>query len=226
MNYDTSDNIATLTMDDGKANAVGHTFIDTVNEGLDRAEQELPGALILRGREGMFSAGFDLKEFQKGPEAGMAMVSKGMQLLIRLYSFPLPLVVSCTGHGIAMGAFLMMACDSRIGARGNYKITLPETAIGMQLPEVMLELTASRIPPQYVTRVAIQSEVFDPDQAVQVGLLDEAVLAEDLDARVLAVAQKLASLPQQQYAANKLLVRKQALAAMREELDKVTAQSS
>jgi enoyl-CoA hydratase len=226
MNYEKNDKIATLTMDDGKANAVGHDFIDTVNEGLDRAERERPGALILRGREGIFSAGFDLKEFQKGPEAGMAMVSKAMQLLIRLYSFPLPVVVACTGHGIAMGAFLIMACDNRIGARGDYKITLPETAIGMQLPEVMLELTASRVPPQYMTRVAIQSEVFDPDQAVQVGLLDEAVVAEDLDARVLAVAQKLASLPQQQYAANKLLVRKQALAAMREELDKVTAQSS
>ena len=168
MKYDLHNNIAIVSMDDGKANVVGHNFLDSVNSALDRAEKDSAGTVILRGREGMFSAGFDLGEFKKGPAAGMAMVTKGMQLLIRLYGFPLPLVAACTGHAIAMGAFILMACDTRIGTRGNYKVTLPETAIGMELPAMLLELTASRIAPQYMTRVAIQSEVFDPDQAVAV----------------------------------------------------------
>jgi enoyl-CoA hydratase len=214
MNYLLSNNIAVVSLDDGKANVVGHNFLDSVNRALDRAEEDSAGAVILRGREGMFSAGFDLGEFAKGPKAGMAMVTKGMQLLIRLYSLPLPLVAACTGHAIAMGAFVIMACDTRIGTRGNYKVTLPETAIGMELPAMLLELTASRIPPQYMTRVAIQSEVFDPDQAVTVGFLDEVVDAQEIDARALAVAEKLAQLPQQYYAANKLFARKKVLEAM------------
>jgi enoyl-CoA hydratase/carnithine racemase len=226
MNYDMHDNIATISIDDGKANVVGHDFLVAINDALDRAEKEKAGAIILRGREGMFSAGFDLGEFKKGPAAGMAMVTKGMQLLIRLYGFPLPLVAACTGHGIAMGAFIIMACDSRIGTRGNYKITLPETAIGMELPHTLLELTASRIPPQYMTRVAIQSEVFAPDQAITAGFLDEVVEAAELNARALEVAAHLAKLPQSAYAANKLFVRKKALAAMAEELDKMIAQMS
>ena len=224
MNYEIQNNIAVVTIDDGKANVVGPTFLDSMNEMLDRAEKEKPGAVILCGRDGMFSAGFDLGEFKKGAEAGMTMVARGMQLLIRLYSFPLPVVAACTGHGIAMGAFVIMACDNRIGTRGSYRITLPETAIGMEVPLTMLELTASRVPPQHLTRVAIQAEVFDPDQAVAVGLLDEVVESQDVMARALDVAEKLSQLPQAVYAANKLAVRRRALAAMRDEYDRAIAE--
>jgi enoyl-CoA hydratase len=224
MKYLLHDNIAVISIDDGKANVVGHAFLDAITEYLDRAEQEKPGAVILRGREGIFSAGFDLGEFKKGAKEGMSMVIRGMRLLIRLYGFPLPTIAACTGHGIAMGAFIIMACDSRIGTRGNYKITLPETAIGMELPHTLLELTASRIPPQFMTRVAIQAEVFQPDQAVGVGFLDEVVEVNALDARALEIAQKLAQLPAMPYAANKLFARKKALAAMAAELEIMIAQ--
>ena len=122
MNYQVTNNIATLTIDDGKANVVGQDFLDKVNAALDRAEAEQAGAVILKGREGMFSGGFDLGEFKKGREQGMAMVGRGFELLVRLYSFPLPLVAACTGHGIAMGAFIIMACDRRIGTLGDYKM--------------------------------------------------------------------------------------------------------
>ena len=154
------------------------------------------------------------------------MITKGMQLLIRLYGFPLPLVVACTGHGIAMGAFIIMACDTRIGARGPFKVTLPETALGMEVPPTMLELTASRLSPHFITRAAVQSEVFDPDQALAAGFLDEVVEASELDARAFAVAEKLAQLPQKQYAANKIATRKKALAAMTEEFNQMVAQYS
>jgi enoyl-CoA hydratase len=224
MNYALRGNIAIVSIDDGKANAVGHNFLDSINDLLDRAEKEEVGAVILRGREGVFSAGFDLGEFTDSADAGVSMVTKGMQLLIRLYSFPLPLVVACTGHGIAMGAFIIMACDTRVGTRGSFKITLPETALGMEVPPTMLELTASRLSPQFITRAAVQSEVFDPDQAVTAGFLDEVVEASELDARALTVAQKLAQLPQKQYAANKLSARKKALTAMTEEFKQMVAQ--
>ena len=80
MNYELCNEVAIVSLDDGKANVVGHSFIDELNEALNRAEQDSAGAVILRGREGIFSAGFDLGEFKKGAEAGMSMVSKGMQL--------------------------------------------------------------------------------------------------------------------------------------------------
>ena len=218
MEYETNNNIVTLTFDDGKANVVGHQFLEDINQGLDRAEKEQAGAVILRGREGMFSAGFDLGEFKKGPEQGMAMVKLGFELLVRLYSFPLPLVAACTGHGIAMGAFIIMACDYRIGSRGNFKMSLPETAIGMDLPPILVELTASRIAKRHLSRVALQSEVYNPEQAVEAGFTDEVVDIAALAARAMEVAEKLALLPQAQYATNKLSTRVYTLQAMRDSL--------
>ena len=214
MNYELNNNIATLTIDDGKANVVGHDFLDEINAGLDRAEAEQAGAVILKGREGIFSGGFDLGEFKKSPEEGMAMVGRGFELLVRLYSFPLPLVAACTGHGIAMGAFIIMACDSRVGTRGAFKMSLPETAIGMELPPILVELTASRISRRHMTRVALQSEVYNPQEAVDAGFVDEVVDSGELDARTMAIAEKLAGLPPAQYAANKLSVRAHTLKAM------------
>lgn len=219
MEYETTNNIVTLTFDDGKANVVGHQFLEDINQGLDRAEKEQAGAVILRGREGMFSAGFDLGEFKKGPEQGMAMVKRGFELLVRLYSFPLPLVAACTGHGIAMGAFIIMACDYRIGSRGNFKMSLPETAIGMDLPPILVELTASRIAKRHLSRVALQSEVYDPEQAVEAGFTDEVVDIAALAARAMEVAEKLAQLPPAQYATNKLSTRVHTLQAMRDSLE-------
>ena len=219
MNYELNGSIVTLTFDDGKANAVGPEFLDNINAGLDRAEEEQAGAVILRGREGMFSGGFDLGEFKKGPEPGMAMVKRGFELLVRLYSFPLPLVAASTGHGIAMGAFIIMACDKRIGSRGAFKMSLPETAIGMELPPILVELTASRISRQHMTRVALLSEVYNPEQAVDAGFIDEVVDPDELGARSMAVAEQLAQLPQGQFAANKLSIRAGTLQAMRDSVE-------
>ncbi|MCX2980915.1 crotonase/enoyl-CoA hydratase family protein [Halieaceae bacterium IMCC14734] len=218
MNYEVTNNIATLTMDDGKANAFGPALIAAFNEALDRAEREKVGAVIVRGRDGMFSAGFDLGEFKKGAEAGTAMANAGFELLLRLYSFPLPLVAACTGHGIALGAFVIMTCDMRIGCQGKFKLSLPETAIGMELPPLLMGLAESRIPPNFLTRVALNSENFDPDQAVSAGLLDETVSADELTARSTDAAEKLAQLPQAQFAKNKLAIRAVALQCMRDGL--------
>ncbi len=218
MKYELDNNIATLTFDDGKANVVGITFLEEINASLDRAGQEQVSAVILRGREGMFSAGFDLKEFEKGVEEGLTMVRRGFELLVRLYSFPLPLVAACTGHSIAMGAFIMMACDMRIGTRGDFKMSLPETRINMDLPPILLELTRSRISRRHMTRVALLSEVYSPEQAVDAGFIDEVVEADELTARTTAVAAELAQLPQQQFAANKLAIRADSLQIMKDSL--------
>ena len=53
------DGVAAITLDDGKANALSHDAITALDEALDKAEAEA-AAVALFGREGKFSAGFDL----------------------------------------------------------------------------------------------------------------------------------------------------------------------
>ncbi|MDX1732809.1 MAG: crotonase/enoyl-CoA hydratase family protein [Halioglobus sp.] len=223
MQYELREQVAVLNLDDGKVNAVGHAFLDFVNEGLDRAQADKAGAVMLCGREGLFSAGFDLKEFEKGAENGVSMVARGMELAIRLYGFPMPVVAACTGHAIAMGAFILLACDTRVGARGEFRFTLPETRINMEIPRVVQALCVARLAPTIMTQAVIQSRIFNPADAVAAGFLDEIVAAEDVEATAFAAARELGELPQAFYAANKMFMREDTLREMRAQFDKALA---
>lgn len=225
MNYELRDGVAVLQLDDGKANAVGNSFLDFVNAGLDRAEQDQATAILLVGRPGLFSAGFDLKEFAKGMEAGVAMVTRGMELAIRLYGYPRPVVAACTGHAIAMGAFLLLASDTRIGATGSFRFALPETKISMEIPRVLQAMCAQRLSPAYLTRAIIQSEDFDAEGAVEAGFLDSLVPPDELEQAAFAAAQELGALPAEFYAANKMFMREDALKEMSAQLEKARVEN-
>lgn len=218
--YTTEGDVAVLHMDDGKANVVGHTLIDAIHENLDRAEKEAK-AVVLAGREGMFSGGFDLSEFAKGAEASMALVQRGFPMLLRLFTHPQPIVAACTGHGIAAGSFMILACDTRIGANGNFKHRLPETAIGMTLPGVLHEFAAARLSPRFLTAAVIQAKVFNPEQAVEAGFLDETCDTDQVLPRAIEEAQELAQLPTKIYAQNKLDCRQYSIQRMQESIDEV-----
>jgi len=198
--------VAVITLDDGKANAVGHNFIEALNEGLDRAQVEAK-AVLISGRAGVFSAGFDLKEFDKGPAATSALVNSGANLLLRVFSHPQPVVVACTGHAVAAGALLLLAADTRIGADGDFKIGLNETAIGMPLPVFGLQLAAARLSKRHQSAAVIQGRLFSPLHAKDAGYIDEVVHEADVMNKALGWATQLAELPAEAYAANKLGVR-------------------
>jgi enoyl-CoA hydratase len=217
LNYSLENGVAVLAVDDGKANAVGHGFLDAVNDGLDKAESEAQ-AVLLTGRDGVFSAGFDLKEIQQGPEAAAALVNRGAQLMLRLFSYPLPVVAAASGHAIAAGAFILLAADTRIGAAGDFRIGLNETAIGMSLPVFALELSRERLSKRHQTASFIQAQLYDPEAAKQVGFLDEVVAPDQLLPTAMAQAAALGELPTEAYTANKLILRQAAIATIKDSI--------
>ncbi|MEM8765846.1 MAG: crotonase/enoyl-CoA hydratase family protein [Pseudomonadota bacterium] len=218
MKFERKDDVAVLHFDDGKANAVGHTLLDSLHEGLDQAAAEAK-AVVVTGRDGVFSAGFDLKEIQKGPEAAAALVGKGAKTFLRLFSHSQPVVMACTGHAIAAGAFLLLTGDNRIGAAGEFKLGLNETAIGMSFPVFGIQLATARLDPRHLTRAVVQSELYDPDGAVAAGYLDRVLPPEQVLDAAIAQAAALAELPGAAYAKNKLDVRAPYLAAIEASLD-------
>jgi enoyl-CoA hydratase len=115
------DGIARLTLDDGKVNALSSAMIAEIGEGLDAAEAA-GAVVVLEGRAGLFSAGFDLPTFKRGPEATVAMLRAGAQLIQRLLAFPRPVLTVCTGHAYPAGAFLMLSADVRFGVAGAWRI--------------------------------------------------------------------------------------------------------
>ena len=148
--------------------------------------------VLLRGRPGCFSAGFDLGVFQGPQEDALLMLTLGATLAERILRFPAPVAAACTGHAFPAGAFLLMAADTRIGADGPFKLGLNEVRIGLTLPLFAIVLARHRLTPSHFDHATVTGTMFDPAGAREAGLLDAVVSPDELDAVALAAAEDLA----------------------------------
>jgi enoyl-CoA hydratase len=213
VSYECADSIATVTMDDGKVNVLSPQMLVELGSALDAAEQEA-GVVVLTGREGRFSGGFDLTILQGGGKAAVSMLDSGFALAERLLRFPKPVVAACNGHAIAMAAFLLNSTDYRLGASGPYRITANEVALGLTMPRAATEICRQRLTPAHFHRAVSLAEVYSPAGAVEAGFLDETVEAGELAAAARGRATQLLTLDPAAHAATKLRAREQALAAL------------
>ena len=213
VSYEHSEGISTISMDDGKVNAMSVAMMEEINAALDQA-QENGSVVVLTGREGVFSAGFDLAVFKQGLEPLMEMLRAGAKLAERMLSFPSPIVAACSGHAIAMGSFLLMASDVRIGTQGPFKIGMNEVAIGMTLPLFAVEIARYRLNTPYLHRATILAEMYSPEEAIAPGFIDRVAPPEQLLATARETALALSKLDMPSHAATKLRVRGPMLEAL------------
>lgn len=218
LTYDFTDGIATITMDDGKVNALSLDMLTELHRAVDSAVKD-QALIVLTGRDGMFSAGFDLRALTAGSNDALAMLRAGFELAHRLLSHPKPVVIAATGHAVAMGVFLLLSGDYRIGARGAFRITANEVAIGLPMPRAAVEICRQRLTPAHFNRAVNLAEVYSPDSAIEAGFLDE--VAEPLAVTAVAhdTAVRLAKLNMDAHAVSKLRVRDKALQAIRAVID-------
>ena len=197
-----------ITMDDSRVKVFSPEMLTALHEAFDQAERDRT-AVLLTGRPGYFSAGFDLEVLRNGTlDDVQALLLLGATLAERILSFPAPVVVACSGHAFPAGAFLLLAADHRIGAQGRFKLGLNEVRIGLTLPWFATVLARYRLGPAYADHAAVTGTMFDPDGALVAGLLDAVVPREDLEAAALAAATDLAALDRQAHAATKLRMRR------------------
>ncbi|MGB3623041.1 crotonase/enoyl-CoA hydratase family protein [Ketobacter sp. MCCC 1A13808] len=215
VSYREQGNVVVITLDDGRANAVSPAILTELNAALDQAER-VGKVVVLIGREGKFSAGFDLNIMQQGGKAMAQLVADGAKLSLRLLNFPVPVVVACSGHALAMGALLLLSTDYRLGVDGNFKIGLNEVAIGMTMPYFGVELARGRLNNGYFARAVATAEIFTPETAMQAGYLDQLSTSETLLADALALAECYAKLDMTTYHATKIRVRQGMIAAVAE----------
>ena len=204
--YSLRDQVATIRIDDGKRNALSPEVFRGINKALDRAESD--GAIvIITGREGVFSAGFDLKVMQRGGINALGMLRAGYALTARVLAFPYPVIIACSGHSLAMGVFLMLSADYVIGSRGDFKIAANEVAIGMKMPRVAAAMLKHRLNPAAYQRAVTVSKFFDVESALEAGLFDELVDPEDLLARAGTCADEFKQLDSRAHTSSKRRIR-------------------
>jgi enoyl-CoA hydratase len=215
--YALDDGVATIAMDDGKVNALSSAMAAAVVGGLDRAAAD-GAAVVLTGRATTLCAGFDLRTPAEGwPQ----MLVDGAQLAERMLSFPHPVVIACNGNAVAMGAFLLLAGDLRIGVPGEFAIGLNEVAIGLTMPWFGVALARHRPTRPPYDRCTVTGVLLPPDEARAAGFLDRLVAPEELSEAAAAAARGLCGVDQAAHAATKLRVREEVLAGVRDGITRI-----
>lgn len=209
--------VATLTMDDNKRNALSPAMFDEIYAALERVESK-GAAVVITGREGVLSAGFDLKVMKAGGVQAVKMLRSGYGLTARLLSFPTPVVIASPGHAYAMGAFMLLSGDYRFGVPGPYTYVANEVAIGLPMPRVACEVLRLRLNPAARERAVTLSEQFSPEQALQVGFIDALVPPGRLLAAARDKASSLLELDAEAHAISKKRLRAETLRNIRRAL--------
>ena len=220
-NIKTDENVSIITLDDGKANVFSPTMISEFNLLLDQVPTN-KGSLLIHGRPGMFSAGFDLKVMMSGSEPAVQMVQSGFTMLKRVFSFPRPVVAACSGHAIALGAFLLCSSDHRIGAKGEYKVGANELRNNMIVPTPLLEIAKFKLNKSHKQRAILNAEMYSIEDAVEPGYLDEVVDADKVFETALAKAKNLAVLAHPQYNETKKLDQVDVIQKISDGIDQIT----
>jgi enoyl-CoA hydratase len=213
VSYKAEENYAIITINNGKANAISHEVIAGLNASLDVAEQENK-VVILTGTSGIFSAGFDLKVMARSSDSAKELVTKGSRLSLRMLAFPQPIILACSGHAIAKGAFLLLSVDYRIGVEGDFKIGLNEVMIGMTMHNAGIAIAKARLSEVYLNRSVNNAEIYNSKQAVEAGFLDIIVSQDALLMSAIKAAEMFSKLNKKAHAATKLKVRKFHLEAL------------
>jgi enoyl-CoA hydratase len=215
--YQQQGGIAVVTIDDGKRNALSPPVFRGLYGALRQAEKDR-AVLIITGREGVFSAGYDLKVMKAGNADTLRMLRAGYALTARVMAHPYPVIAACNGHSFAMGVFLMLSADHVIGCRGEFQIAANEVAIGLTMPRVACTTLQQRLTPAAYQRTVVLSEHFTPDAALAAGFFDELVEPGQLLERARTLAAQFAKLDMRAHAESKRRIRASQISAIRRQV--------
>ena len=210
-----ADGVTTLTMDDGKANVMSVRMLQALHQAFEQAQGH-GDLVLLQGRAGMFSGGFDLGVFKRDPTETVQMLTEGARLTERLLSYPHPVLAVATGHAVAMGLFVLLSADWRIGIDQGARFHAIEVQIGMTLPRFATEVCRQRLSPAALQRAALTAAPHTPAQALEAGMIDELAAADALPAAVQAQLARLKALDPKSFTATKQRLRAATLAALRQ----------
>jgi enoyl-CoA hydratase len=223
ISYHIENKRATITMDDGKANAMNFDYFEEMSSALTEIESSGSQVLVIKGRQGFFSGGLDVKLMSTLTPQDIDKLAKAFaRTMLRIFVYPMPTIAVCTGHAIAGGGILAFACDRRYVINGDYRIQMNEVAIGIPLPSWMLLIGQSAIPAGTQAEALLHAKTYTPKQACDAGIFHGLIEnGEDIDAFLNDEVNALIGLNMNAYSATKKRLREkaahEALALLEEE---------
>ena len=206
--------ISLVTIDRPPANAMDIGLLEELAQAFEALAPAPPGAIVVAGRPGCFSAGADLKAVPGyGPEERRAMVRGINRMAIAAYGLRCPVVGAVTGHAIAGGMVLALCADYRVAAReGRYGLT--EVQVGVPYPQAAIAVVRSELSPGAARSLALTGRLTDAEECQRLGVFDEVLAPDVVLQRALEVGAELAALPADTYVRTKLGLRGATLDAM------------
>jgi enoyl-CoA hydratase len=143
-----------------------------------------------------FSAGADIKEIQEKPGEYIGLLSQtSKEMMMKMRATPKVYVAAINGHCMGGGLELALACDVRYAGKGSWKVGLPEVNLGLIPGEGGTQFAGRIIGPSRALMYMVSGEPFGPEKATELGLFDELVEADEVEAKALAFAHKCADGP-------------------------------
>lgn len=208
-----------LRIDAGRANAMTSEFLSDLEAVMGALADDSPRGLVVTGAGRAFSAGLALPQIV---DLGRDELRPFMQGFARsmesVLTLPTPTVAAINGHAIAGGCVLALMCDYRVMADGPGRIGLNEVALGIGLPTSVIAPLRVRVPARSLGPIALAGELFLPEEALALELVDDVVPAEDLEVQAVERAQALAG-PAAASAQVKAALIRPVLAELREHSD-------
>ena len=166
-------------------------------------------AVVVSGRDGMFSAGLDVPSLLQEDREAMADFWRLFSKLLNTIAFmPVPTVFALTGHCPAGGIVLSIFSDYRIMCGGKYKTGLNETQVGLVVSPIIKNALVRLTGPNTAAKILVAGSILSAEEALAIGLIDE--IADDPKAvvkRSIELCQQLIALPSNAMLTTRALVR-------------------
>ena len=120
-----------------------------------------------------------------------------MQVVLDLYTLPMPTACAINGHATAGGAIFALSSDFRFASSGRKFIGLNEVKIGLSVPYLTDLILRQVVGDRCATEMMFKGEFLEPEKALKIGLVDAVFSPEDLEEKAVAKIAELAALPPQ-----------------------------
>ncbi|MBB5620173.1 enoyl-CoA hydratase/carnithine racemase [Pedobacter cryoconitis] len=215
INVTIKDRLALITLNRGKSNALNREMITELTDMLHNiANDDNIGGVIIAGRDNFFSAGLDLIElYGYNEEEAESFWHLFLAFIAKITAFKKPMVAAINGHSPAGGCVIALACDARVMAEGKFIIGLNEVPVGIIVPESIFSLYAFWLGKGHATRSLLEGRLFSPEEALNIGLVDELVNQDSIMTAAERKIRKYMALEPNTWQQSKLNIRKELIAA-------------
>jgi enoyl-CoA hydratase/carnithine racemase len=197
-------------------NALSPELLRFLSEEIHRSSEQGARAIVLSGREGMFSAGLDIPFLiELGEKEFGRALTAFFDAIEALADSPVPVAAAITGHSPAGAAVLALCCDWRVMAEGEFTIGFNEVRIGFPVPRVLADLATRAAGRRVGESLCVSGRLLTPLEALEVGFVDEVAPVSDVVAAARRWCEHIIEAPAGALASARSVLRRDLVEAVR-----------